>query len=181
MAHESREKSPRQETDIPALIAMLSDKNGLLRRRARERLVALGGPAVGFLVELLGHHKPLLRWEATKALSAIGDPRTAADLVRLLEEDEDEDVRWLAAEGLIALGWAGLQPLLTALANRPGSVTLRDGAHHVCHNLSRRKVYEALKPVLAALNEPDPELAVSSVARTALDKLTLVFGRGGRG
>ncbi len=178
MANESGEKSLRQETDIPALIAMLSDKNGMVRRCARERLVALGGPAVGFLVELLCHRKVLLRWEAAKALSGIGDPRTAADLVRVLEEDEDEDVRWLAAEGLIALGWDGVRPLLAALADRPGSLTLRDGAHHVCHNLSRRRVYAALKPVVAALDEPVPELAVPSVARAALDKLTLVFGRG---
>ena len=180
MANETREKSPHQETDVPALIAMLSDKDGVVRRRARERLVALDGPAVRYLVELLSHRKVHLRWEAAKALSGIGDPRTATDLVRVLEEDEDEDVRWLAAEGLIALGWDGVRPLLRALADRPGSLTLRDGAHHVCHNLSRRKVYAGLKPVVTALDEPVPELAVPSVARAALDKLVLVFGRGCR-
>ncbi len=184
MAKVPRENSTRQEADIPALIAKLADKNGAARRRARERLVALGGPAVGFLIELLGHHKAHLRWEAAKALGGIGDPRTAADLVLALEEDEDGDVRWLAAEGLIALGWDGLRPLLEALANRPGSVTLRDGAHHVCHNLGRRKAFKAVRPVLVALNEPDPELAVPLVTRVALDELVLVLGlvrRGGVG
>ena len=176
MAKEPCEKCTHAETDVSALIAELADKNGAVRHRARERLIALGGPAIELLLDLLTHHKSHLRWEAAKALGGIGDPRTAADMVRVMEEDEDEDVRWLAAEALIALGWNGLRPLLDALVDRPGSINLRTGAHHVCHSLGKRKAYEAVRPVLAALNEPDPELAVPSVARAALNELMLVFG-----
>ncbi|MBN1395289.1 MAG: HEAT repeat domain-containing protein [Pirellulales bacterium] len=170
------DKKTHREGDVSALVAELADPSGAVRRRAREKLVALGGPAVDLLLELLTHRKAHLRWEAAKALGGIRDPRAAADLVRALEEDEDGDVRWLAAEALIALGWEGLRPLLARLADRPGSVALREGAHRVCHSLGGRKAYGAVRPVLDALNEPDPELAVSSVARVALDELRLVFG-----
>ena len=170
-----------REGEIAKLLVALADKDGDVRRHARERLVTLGGPAVELLLELLTHHKAHIRWEAAKALGGIRDPRSATELLKALEEDEDEDVRWLAAEGLIALGWHGLRPLLEALADRPGSVTLRAGAHHVCHGLGRCKAYEAVRPMLAALNEPDPELAVPSVARSTLDALALAFGPSGRG
>ncbi len=184
MAEQPREETRQREADVAALIAELADKQAAVRRRARERLVSLGTPAVGFLVELLGHRKSHVRWEAAKALAGIGDPGTAGDLVRAMEEDEDGDVRWLAAEGLIALGREGLGPLLAALADRPGSLTLRQGAHHVCRSLGRLKAYKAVQPVTAALDEPDPELALPSACRSAVDQLGLVPGlivRGGAG
>jgi len=45
-----------------------------------------------------------VRWEAAKALEAIGDPAAEDALVETLE-DESDDVRWVAGEALIALGW----------------------------------------------------------------------------
>jgi len=78
------------------------------------------------LVELLKDPDHEVGCKATKALGEIADPRAAPALVVTLE-DEGFDIRWLAAEGLIALGPVGLAPLLEALAEKANSVYLTGG------------------------------------------------------
>lgn len=155
---------------ISALIADLGSKDGLVRLRARVCLVAIGGKAVGSLVEALASKKRWVRWEAAKALGQTGDPAAAQALVRALE-DEVFDVRWLAAEGLIAVGDKGLVPLLQALVERSDSMWLREGAHHVLHDISRGELKEIVRPVLAALEDIQPSLEVPFAAKTALNEL----------
>lgn len=155
---------------ISALIADLGSKDGLVRVRARVCLVAIGGKVVGSLVEALASKKRWVRWEAAKALGQTGDPAAAQALVRALE-DEVFDVRWLAAEGLIAVGDKGLVPLLQALVERSDSMWLREGAHHVLHDISRGELKEIVRPVLAALEDIQPSLEVPFAAKTALNEL----------
>jgi HEAT repeat protein len=114
-----------------------------------------------------------VRWEAAKALGQISDPTAAEALVRALE-DEMFDVRWLAAEGLITLGRGALLPLLHALVERSDSEWLREGAHHVFHDLVKGKpdLKDILQPVLATLDDVEPSLEVPFAAETALNKLT---------
>ena len=109
--------SKKTPTGIPELIAALASPSPVARRKAREALVALGKPAVPSLIQLLSHRKPHVRWEAAKALGGIADPIAAFALVNALK-DRDGDVRWLAAEGLAALGRDALHPLLAALIER---------------------------------------------------------------
>ena len=123
------------------------------------------------LIRLLSHRKPHVRWEAAKALCGIADPIAASALVNALD-DRDGDVRWLAAEGVAALGRDGLQPLLAALLQRAKSGWFCEGAHHVCHTLvKRKKLGPILRPVLAALEQSEPEVAVPPAAYTALSRL----------
>src|SRR5437588_9016694 len=82
---------------FPELISGLSSKIGFVRLRARRSLVAAGHSAVALLIDVLGSANEQARWEAAKALSEIGDPSAATALVGALE-DEDRDVRWMAAE-----------------------------------------------------------------------------------
>ena len=98
----------------------------------------VGKPAVPFLIPLLSHRKLQIRWEAAKTLCDIADPIAATALVNALDDSEG-DVRWLAAEGLAALGCDGLHPLLAALLERAQSPWLCEGAHHVCHALAKKK------------------------------------------
>ena len=157
--------------DVSSLVAALANKSAVVRRHARNGLIAIGRPAVAFLVELLGDRRPHVRWEAAKSLGAIGDPKAAPALIEVLEEDDDFNVRWLAGQALTALGWEGLRPLLLALADRPHSLTLQEGAYHVCHRLSQRQAYRLVKPVLAALRSLEPEAVIPSAVRTALQEL----------
>ena len=123
------------------------------------------------LVQLLSHGKRHVRWEAAKALGGIADPLSAPALVNALD-DRDGDVRWLAAEDLAALDRDGLQPLLAALLERAESCRFCDGAHHVCRTLAkRRKLGPILRPVLAALKQPEPAVAVPEAAYVALLRL----------
>lgn len=155
---------------ISSLIAELSRKDGLVRERARQSLVAIGAPAVASLIEALANPSELLRWEAAKALGEIGNPTAAPALVAALE-DNVFDVRWLAAEGLIAVGDKGLVPLLQALVERSDSMWLREGAHHVLHDISRGELKEIVRPVLAALEDIQPSLEVPFAAKTVLNVL----------
>lgn len=176
-----RENSPHQESMVPpfnacastigSLISDLGSKDGLVRVRARKSLVAIGGPAVGPLVEALANKKEWVRWEAVKALGQIGDPAATQELVRSLG-DKMFDVRWLAAEGLIAIGDRALIPLLWALIEHSDLLWLREGAHHVLHDLSRGDLKEVLQPVLAALEDIQSSLEVPPAAEAALEALT---------
>jgi HEAT repeat protein len=159
----------RQYESISSMIADLARDVPLVRVSARESLVAIGGPAVPALIEVLGDSNKHVRWEAAKALSQIGDPAAAEALVKTLE-DELFGVRWLAAEGLIALGRDALKPLLQALIERSDSDWLRQGAHHVLHELAGTGL-EDVRPVLAALEDIEPSIEVPPVARATLDEL----------
>lgn len=119
-------------SEIPALMAMLAHKDGLIRKKGREGLEALGRPAVAPLCQALltakDHH---VRWAAAKALGTLRDPDSAPALVDALE-DRNSDVSWLAAVALENLGQEAWRPLLQALIDRGvESVALREGAHHV--------------------------------------------------
>jgi len=120
----------------------------------------MGKAAVPSLVEALKSNNCLMKWEAAKSLGEIGDPEAAPALVKALE-DEEFDVRWLAAEGLIKMNINALKPLLKALEYRGDSALLREGAHHVFHDLTKGGLRKYLGPVLAALEalEPGREVA----------------------
>jgi HEAT repeat protein len=163
---------------IGVLVTDLASDDGSVRENARLSLVGIGGRAVAALIDALGDPRRQVRWEAAKALEQIADPKAALALVGALE-DKEFSVRWLAAEGLIALESKGLVPLLRALIERSDSAWLREGAHHVLHdlhNVSGRRLREVLEPLLAALEDVEPVLEVPPAAETALEALT----KGGR-
>jgi hypothetical protein len=167
----SAKLAEKLDSRIPSLMVDLASPDAAVRMKARKALVVIGKPVVPPLIRLLSHRKPHIRWEAAKALGAIADPLAAFALVNALD-DRDSDVRWLAAEGVVALGRDGLQPLLAALLERSKSCCMCEGAHHICHTLvKRKKLGPILRPILAALKEPEPEVAVPSAAYAALSKL----------
>jgi len=155
---------------VNSLVADLASNDGLLRVKARRSLVAIGGQAAGPLVEALTASNQWVRWEAAKALGQIGDPAAAQALVGALE-DKMFDVRWLAAEGLIIIGRDSLSPLLQALLENSDSVWLREGAHHVLHDLAQQGFADILQPVLVALEDIDASVEVPLAAKTALRNL----------
>ena len=160
---------------VDSLIATLSSPDGLTRQKARIDLVRIGEPAVGALAAVLTGTPGVAHWEAAKALGQIASPSAAPALVDALEDNEFS-VRWLAAEALVAVGGQGLAALLHALADRPTSGLLREGAHHVLHDLiAKRYLLESLetavKPVLAALDGSEPAVTVPGAAEKALTRM----------
>jgi hypothetical protein len=165
-----KQKSPVRAQAIADLVVQMASHSGGERKHARERLVAFGKPAVAPLIEAFAGDREVLRWEAAKAFTDLHDPRAAPALVRGLE-DSYSDVRWLAGEALVGLGRAGLKPLLEALIRHPGSMELREGAHHVLHNQRHDELADLAEPVLKSLEDFEPELAVPFSAETALKVL----------
>jgi HEAT repeat protein len=155
---------------IKSLVADLGSQDGQVRVRARKSLVAIGGQAVKPLVKALASKKEWVRWEATKTLGQIGDPAAVQALIEALE-DKMFDVRWLAAEGLIAIGREALTPLLQALMDHPDSLWLREGVHHVLHDVDKRDLTEILKPMILALEGFEPSVEVPLAVEAALEAL----------
>jgi hypothetical protein len=156
--------------NIETLIQALSDRHGDKRQQTREALVMIGAPAVPVLTKLVTNPNHHVRWETAKALGEINDPSAAPALVAALEDDES-DIRWLGAEGLISLGRTGMRPLLEELVVRSDSVQLRDGAHHVIRELVKRGREPNLAPILDALDGPAAEDSVPPAATRALYEL----------
>jgi HEAT repeat protein len=156
--------------DVQSTIAALRGTNPADRQHARERLIAIGRPAVAPLVRLLDDPHHQVRWEVVKTLAAIGDPAAAPALTEALE-DEAADVRWVAAHALIDLGHEAVRPLLSALAYRASSPELLEGAHHVLSRLYWLDSPKLVKPVLAALDGPAPQMAVHLADYSALNTI----------
>ena len=166
----SKSISKRQGDPLESLIPALSSEDDAKRVKARHSLVAMGRAAVPSLTEVLKNGTGLARWEAAKALGEIGVPEAAPSLVEALK-DEEFDVRWLAAIGLIGMNIKGLKPLLHALMEQGDSVLMREGAHHVIHDLTKGGLRKYLAPVLAALENVEPAMSVPQAAFHALEML----------
>jgi len=156
--------------EIEALIGNLRAPEAVARKAARQRLLKIGKPAVPALIRALLDPVAHVRWEAAKTLSGIADPLASPALVSALE-DKDHDVRWLAAAALAAQGRDALGPLLSALMERPDSDWLREGAHHVCHDLVHRRADPYAAKMLAALNASEPQMAAPLAAYDVLHAL----------
>ncbi len=164
-----------QNQDIDSLIETLKSKNGIARQNARITLVKIGEPALDALIKAFEIKKDPLHWEVAKALSQIGTAKAAQSLVDALE-DKQFSVRWIAAEGLIHIGSDGLVPMLKALQKKSDSVWLREGCHHVIHDLVGRKLVNdttqhCLSPVLEALNHIDTAILTNPAVDKALEAL----------
>jgi HEAT repeat protein len=162
--------SKAAKATIKSLIADLASKDGVVRVMARQQLVAYKKRSVAPLVRTLSDENDWVRWEAAKALSQIGNPESIQALLEALS-DKKFEIRWLAAEGLIRIGRKAIVPLLEALVKHSDSYWLREGIHHVLHDINRGKIRKVLRPVLAALEGPEPSLEVPLAAQAALDAL----------
>jgi HEAT repeat protein len=159
-----------ESVTIVSLIADLTSDDGVVRVKARRTLVSTGDKAVEPLIEALASPNQWVRWEAAKALGQIGNSAATNALVKALE-DKMFDVRWLSAQALINIGPGVITPLLKALIERADSTWMREGAHHVLHDLARGGLQEVLQPVLAALEDVDSPVEVPFAAKTVLSTL----------
>jgi len=88
---------------IPDLIDLLGYKNQMLSRLAGDALIAIGEGATNALMIVVKKGSPAAKVEATRVLSAIGDPNSISTLFGLLEE-ESTLIRHWAEEGLNKMG-----------------------------------------------------------------------------
>ena len=151
-----KSQETQQEKAIQEEIELLISKNGMERKKARAKLVKRGRPAINYLEKLIFNPQHIQRWEALKTMEEIGDPISIPFFIQSLEDDES-DIRWIAAEGLIKLGTLSVKPLLEALLDKPNSIFILAGAHHVFYSLKKSNKLPANFPIdeiLDALKHP---------------------------
>jgi HEAT repeat protein len=139
------------ESAVKSAIDKLHSKDGSTRRQARHELVEIGSAAVGDLVQHIQSNKHSFKWEIMKTLEQIADPQSAPHLIKVLEDDEF-DIRWLAAEGLIRMGSDAIRPLLEALSHKSDSVFMREGAHHILSALGDEQLGNARNEIRDLMN-----------------------------
>ncbi len=125
-----------EDVEVKIILETLCCENGMERKKARKKLVAKGKNVIKYLKDLVNHPKHIYRWEALKTMEEIGDPASIPLFIEALEDDES-DIRWIAAEGLIKLGAQSIRPLLNALIEKSDSIFILAGAHHVFYDLKK--------------------------------------------
>jgi hypothetical protein len=128
------------DREIGDLIKRLFSENSLERTEARQRLVKIGKPVIPFLVGLQYLNDQCIAREAIKTLSEIAHPDAIPILVNGIENN-DPNIRWLAAEGLIKIGEPSLMPVLEALEMHAGSKSLREAVCHILRFLKEEGVF----------------------------------------
>ncbi|HYW94207.1 MAG TPA: HEAT repeat domain-containing protein [Bacteroidales bacterium] len=136
--------------DIRELVEKLVSDEGMTRMKARAKLVNTGPVCLPFMEKLLRSENRLLRWETAKVIEEIADVASIPLFIMLLE-DYDDDIRWIASEGLIRVGKRSIRPVLEKLISNGDSFFLKVGAHHVLKSLSHDRERERLAPLLHAL------------------------------
>ena len=149
--------SENNNTKIKELVIKLGDSDGVVRKKSREELVAIGSHDVTrALVIALNDHRRDVRWEAAKALVQIGDTIAAPALTHHLH-DEDPEVRWLAAEGVAELGEAGLLSTLSSAIRHARDPEFCKAAHHAFKEFKRHLTHEdKLDEVIKACEASEP-------------------------
>jgi HEAT repeat protein len=165
-----KKNSPRPGDDVPALLEALADSRAAIRMQAREALIERGDEVVAPLTELLEHKTFHVRWEAAKALEQMRPPAAVTGLIRALR-DEEQDVRWVAADALIAIGRPALKPLLEALIERSDSFELRQSAHRILQHVEEPDLQAILNDCLLALGHVGAESDIIPAAEKALERL----------
>ena len=160
--------------NLESLMDMLASKDGVIRRKAREAMVALGKPAVSSLTQALQNSRlDQVRWEAAKALGSISDTGSMPSLVKALE-DSNTDVAWAAADALKTYKKAAWPPLLEALIkSRSDSVALRKGAHHVLADQKEDGFNDLLATLLKALESSSAPESSALAANEILKRMNV--------
>ncbi|MGF1478785.1 MAG: HEAT repeat domain-containing protein [Cyanophyceae cyanobacterium] len=113
-----------QEEAIPTLVKVLGFNNPGAAAVAVDGLVALGEPAVAYLLNNLDSYDYGARAWATRALAEIGDPRALSLLLEAARGDFALSVRRAAAKGLGNLQWSKFPPQQRAEAQKQVLQTL---------------------------------------------------------
>lgn len=154
---------------IKELIKSFYSEDGIQRAKARYEIVKIGKPAIEYLIGLQYSPKVWVRWEAIKTLSQIADSESIPILINALE-NQDLDVRWLAAEGLIEIGKDSLKPVLASLISSGNSKYLLEGAHHVLKGLQFKKIFSDDEGIIKKLEQTNLRPGVVFAAKELLSK-----------
>ena len=110
--------SLRSPDTAPHLVRALRDPDLAVREAAAGALAAIGLPAVDWLIGALSHHDAGVQRLAARALGEIGDPRAAAPLAEVLEQNADIPGDYPDALEMARAAAAALGSILAAASSR---------------------------------------------------------------
>ena len=157
----------------PQLTELLRHHDDRVRRAATGALMRLGTTrAMNAIQDALKDAAPAMRMQAAAALVARKDVRTAAALVRALEDEKDDEVQsaFLLALGKLATPDA-VQRLLKAAEAERGLFRKKSTAFRVAavQGLGEARTPEALEAVKGLVSDKDDDVAAS--AKVALQRI----------
>ena len=168
----------KQSHDIRGLIRLLDHGNPDMQWRAADTLGTMGEPACDPLIAILDFHKMHVRLGAIEALGDIKCPRSIEPVIKRLESDTDNEVRFVAALALGQIGDPRAEPALEkALLDtdryvRYGAVMALemlswtpDNEETLAHMLIAQQEWETLRgmkeaavgPLMKILSDPNPK------------------------
>ncbi len=151
------------DSELGTLVKCLFSEDYAERNEARQKLVKIGRSIIPFLVGLQYSKDRRIGWEAMKTLSEICHPDGIPILINGLEND-DPNIRWLSAEGLIQIGEASLGPVLRALEMRGNSKMLREAAYHVLKGLRENGLFNDTHNLVGMLKDQARHMLVAPTA-----------------
>ena len=128
------------DKELGTLVKGLFSEECVERQNAGQKLVKIGREVIPFLIGLQYSNNRLISWEAIKTLSEIAHPDAIPIFINGLEND-DPNIRWMAAEGLIKIDQPSVKPVLRALEMRGGSKSLRETVYHVLRSLRGKSIF----------------------------------------
>jgi len=157
----------------PQLTELLRHSDDRVRRAATGALMRLGTTrAMNAIQEALKDGAPAMRMQAAAALVSRKDVKTAATLVRALDEEKDDEVQaaFLLALGKLATPDA-VQRLLKAVEAERGLFKRKSTAFRVAavQGLADARTPEALEALKGLMNDKDDDVAAS--ARAAVQRI----------
>jgi len=157
----------------PQLTELLRHPDDRVRRAATSGLMRLGTTrAMNAIQEALKDGAPAMRMQAAAALVARKDVKTAATLVRALEEEKDDEVQaaFLLALGKLATPDA-VQRLLKAVEAERGLFKKKSTAFRVAavQGLGEARTPEAIEALKGLASDKDDDVAAS--AKVALQRI----------
>ncbi|MEX2216561.1 MAG: HEAT repeat domain-containing protein [Phycisphaeraceae bacterium] len=158
---------------VPILITAMEDEDRGVRDSAILALAETGEPAIPALGQLLKHEDWQKRWAAAYALNVIGTIKTAEQLVRVLN-DEDERVREQAVTAMARIGKDAIDALAGAAGDKEAG--LRQSAITALGAMEREETIPILHN---ALKDQDPfvrEAAVAALGNTHSSKALPALG-----
>jgi hypothetical protein len=157
----------------PQMTELLRHSDDRVRRAATSALMRLGTTrAMNAIHEALKDGAPAMRMQAAAALVSRKDVKTAATLVRALDEEKDDEVQaaFLLALGKLATPDA-VQRLIKAVEAERGLFKRKSTAFRVAavQGLADARTPEALEALKGLVSDKDDDVAAS--ARVAVQRI----------
>ena len=162
--------APSGRKAILKMLEGLRSRDPFQREQSREQLFLSGHEVVIPLIRQLKSPSDRMRWEVAKTLGCIGGADAAAALAEALD-DENHDVRWVAAEALIRHDERGLEQTLITLLTKANSIWVRESAHHVLSHFANQKSGRYLRPLLRLFGGFEPAVTIPPAALATLREL----------